>query len=119
MLTRDLSFLPDIKPRKLLKDILEDEEIVDTQFDFTKDTLERIKQIKPANRYCQGVELLYNQDGGSRLGYTIFGINGIASTLTASTSRHYEGYKVGDKFRHLTNVEYARLMGFSDDWCRE
>ncbi|QYX34087.1 DNA cytosine methyltransferase [Sphaerospermopsis torques-reginae ITEP-024] len=63
--------------------------------------------------------MLYNQEGGSRLGYTIFGINGIASTLTASTSRHYERYKVGDKFRRLTNIEYARLMGFPDDWCRE
>ncbi|WP_246605591.1 DNA cytosine methyltransferase [Sphaerospermopsis torques-reginae] len=43
----------------------------------------------------------------------------MASTLTASTSRHYERYKVGDKFRRLTNIEYARLMGFPDDWCRE
>ena len=71
------------------------------------------------NRCCQGVEWLYNQDGGSRLGYTIFGINGIASKLTASSSRHYECYKVGDKFRRLTNVEYPGLMGFPDDWCRE
>ncbi|MBK1986211.1 DNA (cytosine-5-)-methyltransferase [Sphaerospermopsis aphanizomenoides BCCUSP55] len=119
MLTRNLSTLPDIQPRKRLKDILQEEAVVDTQFDFTKDTLERIKQSKAVNRYCQGVEILYNQEGGSRLGYTIFGINGIASTLTASTSRHYERYQVGDKFRRLTNVEYARLMGFHDDWCRE
>jgi DNA (cytosine-5)-methyltransferase 1 len=119
MLTHNLSSLPDIKARKRLKDILQDEAMVDAQFDFTKDTLERIKQSKFVNRYCQGVEILYNQDGGARLGYTIFGINGIASTLTASTSRHYERYKVGDKFRRLTNVEYARLMGFPDDWCRE
>lgn len=92
--------------------------MVDTQFDFTADTLERIKQSKPVNRYCNGVEILYNQDGGARLGYTIFGTNGIASTLTASTSRHYERYQVGDKFRRLTNIEYARLMGFPDDWCQ-
>ncbi|WP_071191116.1 DNA (cytosine-5-)-methyltransferase [Trichormus sp. NMC-1] len=119
MFTQNLSPLSDIKPRKKLKHILQDEAIVDTQFDFTNDTLERIKQSKSVNRYCQGVEILYNQEGGSRLGYTIFGINGIASTLTASTSRHYERYKIGEKFRRLTNVEYARLMGFPDDWCRE
>jgi DNA (cytosine-5)-methyltransferase 1 len=118
MLTLNLPNLPDIKPRQKLKDILQDDLIVDAQFDFTSDTLERIKQSKAVNRYCQGVELLYNQDGGARLGYTIFGINGIASTLTASTSRHYERYQIGDKYRRLTNVEYARLMGFPDDWCR-
>ncbi|MDB9449876.1 DNA cytosine methyltransferase [Dolichospermum circinale] len=118
MLTLNLSTLPDIKPRQKLKDILQDDLMVDTQFDFTSDTLERIKQSKAVNRYCHGVELLYNQDGGARLGYTIFGINGIASTLTASTSRHYERYQIGDKFRRLTNIEYARLMGFPDDWCR-
>ncbi|AFZ58699.1 DNA cytosine methyltransferase [Anabaena cylindrica FACHB-243] len=118
MLTLNLSTLPDIKPRQKLKDILQDDLIVDAQFDFTSDTLERIKKSKPVNRYCDGVELLYNQDGGARLGYTIFGINGIASTLTASTSRHYERYQIGNKFRRLTNVEYARLMGFPDDWCR-
>ena len=118
MLTLNLSTLPDIKPRQKLKDILQDDLIVDTQFDFTSDTLERIKQSKAVHRYCHGVELLYNQDGGARLGYTIFGVNGIASTLTASTSRHYERYQIGDKFRRLTNIEYARLMGFPDDWCR-
>jgi hypothetical protein len=36
---------------------------------------------------------------------------GVAPTLTASTSRHYERYKVGQSFRRLTNVEYARLQG--------
>ena len=118
MLTLNLSTLPDIKPRQKLKDILQDDSIVDPQFDFTSDTLERIKKSKAVHRYCHGVELLYNQDGGARLGYTIFGINGIASTLTASTSRHYERYKVADKYRRLTNIEYARLMGFPDDWCR-
>ncbi|MFM6308779.1 MAG: DNA (cytosine-5-)-methyltransferase, partial [Dolichospermum sp.] len=106
MLTLNLSTLPDIKPRQKLKDILQDDSIVDPQFDFTSDTLERIKKSKAVHRYCHGVELLYNQDGGARLGYTIFGINGIASTLTASTSRHYERYKVADKYRRLTNIEY-------------
>ncbi|MEH2299005.1 MAG: DNA cytosine methyltransferase [Nostoc sp.] len=118
MFTQNISSLPNIKPRKRLQDILQDESMVNTQFDFTADTLERIKQSKPVNRYCNGVEILYNQDGGARLGYTIFGTNGIASTLTASTSRHYERYQVDDKFRRLTNTEYARLMGFPDDWCQ-
>jgi DNA (cytosine-5)-methyltransferase 1 len=110
--------IANINPSKILKDILQDPLEVNPQFDFTEDTLKRISQSKVVNRYCNGVEILYNQEGGSRLGYTIFGINGIASTLTASTSRHYERYKVGDRFRRLTDVEYARLMGFPDDWCR-
>jgi DNA (cytosine-5)-methyltransferase 1 len=118
MFSQKISSLPDMQPRKRLQDILQDESIVDNQFDFTTETLERIKQSKSVNRYCNGVEILYNQDGGARLGYTIFGTNGIASTLTASTSRHYERYQVGDKFRRLTNIEYARLMGFPDDWCQ-
>ncbi len=52
------------------------------------------------------------------MGYTIFGINGIAPTLTSTTSRHYERYKIGDRYRRLTNVEYARIQGFSDAHCR-
>ncbi|NEP77984.1 MAG: DNA (cytosine-5-)-methyltransferase [Okeania sp. SIO3C4] len=116
--SQSLPLMFDIKPRKKLKDILQHESEINTQFDFTSETLERIKQSKTINRYCNGVEILYNQGGGARLGYTIFGINGVTSTLTASTSRHYERYQVGDKFRRLTNVEYARLMGFPDRWCR-
>ncbi|QYX32690.1 DNA cytosine methyltransferase [Sphaerospermopsis torques-reginae] len=42
MFTRNLSMLTDIKPRKKLKDILQDEAIVNHSFDFTQDTLERI-----------------------------------------------------------------------------
>ena len=118
MYMQSLPALPDIKPRKKLKDILQDESEINPQFYFTADTLERIKQSQTVNRYYNGVEILYNQGGGARLGYTIFGINGVTSTLTASTSRHYERYKVGDKFRRLTNIEYARLMGFPDRWCR-
>ncbi|NEP38607.1 MAG: DNA cytosine methyltransferase [Okeania sp. SIO2G4] len=116
--SQSLPLMSDIKPQKKLKDILQLESDINTQFDFTSETLERIKQSKIVNRYCNGVEILYNQGGGARLGYTIFGINGVTSTLTASTSRHYERYQVGDKFRRLTNVEYARLMGFPDNWCR-
>ena len=118
MYSQQLAPLPDISPRSKLKDILQQDSEVDSQFDFTADTLERIKHSQKVNRYCNGVELLYNQGGGARLGYTIFGINGVASTLTASTSRHYERYKIGAKFRRLTNIEYARLMGFPDNWCR-
>ncbi len=116
--SQSLPLMSDIKPRKKLKDILQDESEINPQFDFTSDTQERIKNSKTVNRYCNGVEILYNQGGGARLGYTIFGINGVTSTLTASTSRHYERYKVGNKFRRLTNIEYARLMGFPDNWCR-
>lgn len=118
MYSQSLPLISDIKPRKKLKDILQPESEINAQFDFTVDTVERIKQSKTVNRYCNGVEILYNQSGGARLGYTIFGINGVTSTLTASTSRHYERYQVGDNFRRLTNIEYARLMGFPDDWCR-
>jgi DNA (cytosine-5)-methyltransferase 1 len=53
------------------------------------------------------------------MGYTIFGINGVAPTLTSTTSRHYERYKIGDCYRRLTNIEYARIQGFPDDHCRE
>jgi DNA (cytosine-5)-methyltransferase 1 len=37
--------------------------------------------------------------------------------LTATASRHYERYKIGDRFRRLTNVEYARIQGFPDEHC--
>ncbi|ERT05027.1 DNA (cytosine-5-)-methyltransferase family protein [Lyngbya aestuarii BL J] len=118
MYTRQIPPLVDQKPSKKLKDILQDEMEINTQFDFTADTRERIQKSTSVHRYCNGVEILYNQGGGARLGYTIFGVNGITSTLTASTSRHYERYQVGNRFRRLTNIEYARLMGFPDDWCR-
>lgn len=51
------------------------------------------------------------------MGYTIFGTGGPAPTLTASTSRHYERYQVGERYRRLTPTEYARLHGFTDDHC--
>lgn len=118
MYTQQLLDFPYLKPQANIKQILQNEDEVDLQFYFTEDTLKRIEQSKPVHRYYDGVEILYNQDGGARLGYTVFGVNGVASTLTASTSRHYERYQIGDKFRRLTDVEYARLMGFPDDWCR-
>jgi DNA (cytosine-5)-methyltransferase 1 len=52
------------------------------------------------------------------MGYTLFGTSGVAPTLTASTSRHYERYRVGNRYRRLTNIEYARLQGFPESHCR-
>lgn len=89
----------------------------DPSFDFTDDTIERIKNSQFVNKYFNGVQILYNQAGGARMGYSIFGVEGIAPTLTASTSRHYERYQVGDRFRRLTNIEYARIQGFPDNHC--
>jgi len=90
---------------------------VDSTFDFTENTLQRLEESTQINRFLDGVQLLYNQKRGARMGYTVFGIDGIVPTLTAATSRHYERYKVGDRYRRLTNVEYARLQGFPDDHC--
>ncbi len=100
-----------------VRDILEDHP--DEQFFFTEDTLARIQDSEKVNRYFNGVEILYNQKGGARMGYSIFGINGLAPTLTSTTSRHYERYQVGSEYRRLTNIEYARLQGFPDRHCRE
>jgi DNA (cytosine-5)-methyltransferase 1 len=105
------------RPRVYLKEVLEANPA--DEFDFTESTLARISMNSEVNRYVGGVEILSNQGGGARMGYTIFGVNGIAPTLTAATSRHYERYKVGLRYRRLTNVEYARIQGFPDDHCRE
>jgi DNA (cytosine-5)-methyltransferase 1 len=51
------------------------------------------------------------------MGYTVFGINGVAPTLTSSQSRHYERYQIGSRYRRLTNIEYARIQGFPDHHC--
>jgi DNA (cytosine-5)-methyltransferase 1 len=103
--------LPPVK----LRDVLERE--VPPQFDFTESTIERIGNSAEVNRFVDGVEILSNQGGGARMGYTVFGINGVAPTLTSTASRHYERYKVGNRYRRLTNIEYARLQGFPDDFC--
>lgn len=108
-----------VKKKKYLKDILQDESSVDIKYIYTENTKERILNSVFVDRYYNGVKILYNQGGGARLGYTIFGTDGYSSTLTASTSRHYERYQVGDVYRRLTNIEYARLMGFPDNWCRD
>jgi DNA (cytosine-5)-methyltransferase 1 len=92
---------------------------VPAEFDFTVTTLRWLHNNNEVNRFVGGVEILSNQGGGARMGYTIFGIDGVSPTLTSTTSRHYERYKVGDRYRRLTNVEYARIQGFPDDHCRE
>jgi DNA (cytosine-5)-methyltransferase 1 len=99
-----------------LQTILEDE--VAPEFDFTESTISRLGQNTVIEKFVQGVEILSNQAGGARMGYTIFGTNGVAPTLTASTSRHYERYKIGSRYRRLTNVEYARIQGFPDNHCK-
>lgn len=95
------------------------EHTTDPAFDFTSETLPRLSQNSEVNRFVGGVEVISNQGGGARMGYTIFGVSGVAPTLTSATSRHYERYKIGDRYRRLTNVEYARIQGFPDDHCRE
>ena len=97
-------------PLVLLRSVLQEE--VSQEFDFTSSTLERIGNSTQVNRFVDGVEVLSNQGGGARMGYTVFGINGVAPTLTSTASRHYERYKIGDKYRRLTNIEYARIQGF-------
>jgi DNA (cytosine-5)-methyltransferase 1 len=103
-----------IKPRLL--DFLEASP--DEYFFMDDTTNERLKDSIFVNRLLDGVRILYNQNGGARMGYTVFGVDGVVSTLTASHSRHYERYQVDNRFRRLTNKEYARLQGFPDDHCR-
>ncbi|MBT0726457.1 DNA cytosine methyltransferase [Rosenbergiella australiborealis] len=104
------------KPAKKLFEVLE--EHPNESFFFNEDTKERIKNSVEVNRYFNGVEIRYNQKGGARMGYSIFGINGVAPTLTSSTSRHYERYEIEGNYRRLTNIEYARIQGFPDMHCQ-
>ncbi len=104
-----------IYPPRRLKDILD--ENPGSDFDFTEDTLRRIADSTFVNKYYNGVQILYNQGGGARMGYTIFGTDGIAPTLTASSSRHYERYEIGGRYRRLTNTEYAKIQGFPENHC--
>ncbi len=103
-------------PMRKLKDVLQPN--VPDEFDFTANTLKRIEQSVFVDKFYNGVHILYNQGHGARMGYTIFGTDGVAPTLTASASRHYERYEIGGRYRRLTNVEYARLQGFPDDHCQ-
>jgi len=99
----------------LLTDVLEP--TVDEKFDLHDSTLQRLEDNKIRSKMIDGVEVISNQSGGARMGYTIFGTNGIAPTLTSSTSRHYERYLVNGRYRRLTNIEYARITGFPDHHC--
>lgn len=103
-------------PPKYLYEVLEKNP--DNSFFFNEDTKKRIEESIEVNRYYNGVEIRYNQKGGARMGYSIFGVKGVAPTLTSSTSRHYERYEVDGSYRRLTNVEYARIQGFPDNHCR-
>jgi DNA (cytosine-5)-methyltransferase 1 len=114
-ISEDISIFSAAMRSVKLIEILEDN--VHDSFFFQEDTLNRIKNSIKVDRYYNGVQIIYNQSGGARMGYTIFGTGGIAPTLTSSSSRHYERYLVGDKFRRLTNVEYARIQGFPDKHC--
>jgi len=111
----DLDQFSEARPRVTLEQMLEQE--VAKQFDFTETMTPRLNDNSEVNRFVDGVEIISNQQGGARMGYTVFGVHGLAPTLTAATSRHYERYKVGDVYRRLTNIEYARLQGFPDDHC--
>lgn len=111
----DFAQFSGVMPRVPLRKVIESN--VDPQFDFTESTLNRLKDSTPINNFVQGVQILYNQVGGARMGYTVFGIDGVAPTLTSTTSRHYERYKIGNQYRRLTNVEYARIQGFPDEHC--
>jgi len=88
------------------------------RFDLTESTLDRLTSNRHVRKMIAGVEVVSNQSGGARMGYTIYGINGIAPTLTSSTSRHYERYFINDRYRRLSNIEYARIQGFPDNHCK-
>lgn len=103
------------KPVKYLKEIIEKK--VDSVFDLTDSTNKWIEKNRDVNKYVGGVEILSNQAGGARMGYTIFGINGVAPTLTSSTSRHYERYMINGRYRRLTPSEYAKIQGFPSNHC--
>ena len=111
----DIEPIRNVAPERKLKDILET--TVGSEFDFTENTKERISKSEFIDKFYNGVHILYNQGHGARMGYTIFGTDGVSPTLTASASRHYERYEIDGKYRRLTNVEYARLQGFPDDHC--
>jgi DNA (cytosine-5)-methyltransferase 1 len=111
----DLPQFSAAQPAILLKEVLETAPSDD--YDYTRQTLARLHKNEAVDRFVNGVEIISNQAGGARMGYTIFGIGGLAPTLTASTSRHYERYRIADRYRRLTPKEYARLQGFADDHC--
>lgn len=112
----NLTQFSEASPPALLKSVLQRK--VADGFDFTDSTKTRIESSEAVGRFVEGVEILSNQAGGARMGYTVFGTGGLAPTLTSTASRHYERYRVGDRYRRLTNVEYARIQGFPDEHCQ-
>ncbi|CAN5206078.1 hypothetical protein BH11PSE9_BH11PSE9_00260 [soil metagenome] len=114
-IAHDLPHFAAAQPAVSLRDILEQDTAA--EYDYTARTQARLAANEAVDRYVNGVEIISNQAGGARMGYTIFGIGGLAPTLTASTSRHYERYRVGERYRRLTPTEYARLQGFADAHC--
>ena len=111
----ELKGFPEQSEPVLLKDVLQP--AVPPEYDLTEATIPRLTANVTVDKFVQGVKIVSNQAGGARMGYTIFGIDGLAPTLTASTSRHYERYYIDGRYRRLTPIEYARLMGFPDTHC--
>lgn len=114
-LAKPLGVFSAAQPELYLHEVLE--ENPEHKYDLTESTLERLQHNESVNKFFNGVEIISNQGGGARMGYTIFGTRGLAPTLTASTSRHYERYLINGRYRRLTPVEYARLQGFPDTHC--
>ncbi len=113
--TANLDCFSDALPPVYLHQVLQEE--TGLEFDFTENTLSRLQESGEINRFYQGVQIRFNQGGGARMGYTVFGTEGVSPTLTGSTSRHYERYEIKGRYRRLTNIEYARLQGFPDTHC--
>lgn len=101
--------------RASVSDILDGE--VHLKYDMTASTKSRMDTLDKIDKTIQGVHILANKDKGQTAGYTIYATDGLSPTLTCNSSRVYERYAVGDRFRRLTPVEYARLQGFPDDHC--
>ena len=112
----DLDHFSEAGPKPCLEAFLDSSP--DESFFMDETTAHRLQNSVFVNRLVDGVRILYNQNGGARMGYTVFGTDGVAPALTASHSRHYERYKIADRFRRLTNTEYAKLQGFPVDHCK-
>ena len=107
---------PQIRPRAVLDDVLDKD--IPEEFDMTESTLARFKRLRPVDKTIQGVHIIANLNKGKTAGYTVYATDGLCPTLTCNSSRHYERYKQGDRFRRLTPWEYARLQGFPDRHCK-
>ena len=69
------------------------------------------------NRFVDGVEILSNQKGGARMGYPILESTGWLQHSHRQQADTMSDTRSGDRYRRLTNVEYARIQGFPDDHC--